>query len=131
MTNCIAIAIRTSLSNGPVGFWGSVRTSPIFWLRRMSSCCRPYPKGFPFVLLEALAMGCPVVASRVNGVPELIEDHKTGLLVPPRDPQALARAIREATELFNPCIGDGNSRASRGTEAVYSGPNGCEYDGDL
>ncbi|MDE3049551.1 MAG: glycosyltransferase [Nitrospirota bacterium] len=50
-------------------------------------------EGFPFVLLEALAMGCPVVASRVNGVPELIEDHKTGLLVPPRDPQALARAI--------------------------------------
>ena len=52
-------------------------------------------EGFPFVLLEALAMGCPVVASRVNGVPELIEDHKTGLLVPPRDPQALVAAIRE------------------------------------
>jgi glycosyltransferase involved in cell wall biosynthesis len=52
-------------------------------------------EGFPFVLLEALAMGCPVVASRVNGVPELIEDHTTGLLVPPRDPQALAAAIRE------------------------------------
>jgi glycosyltransferase involved in cell wall biosynthesis len=52
-------------------------------------------EGFPFVLLEALAMGRPVVASRVNGIPELIEDHKTGLLVPPRDPQALARAIRE------------------------------------
>jgi glycosyltransferase involved in cell wall biosynthesis len=52
-------------------------------------------EGFPFVLLEALAMGCPVVASRVNGVPELIENRKTGLLVPPRDPQALETAIRE------------------------------------
>jgi glycosyltransferase involved in cell wall biosynthesis len=52
-------------------------------------------EGFPFVLLEALAMGLPVVASQVNGVPELIGDHKTGLLVPPRDPQALATAIRE------------------------------------
>jgi glycosyltransferase involved in cell wall biosynthesis len=52
-------------------------------------------EGFPFVLLEALAMGCPVVASRVNGVPELIEDHKTGLLVPAGDSQALSRAIRE------------------------------------
>ena len=52
-------------------------------------------EGFPFVLLEALAMGCPVVASQVNGVPELIEDHKTGLLVPPRNPQALEAAIRE------------------------------------
>ena len=52
-------------------------------------------EGFPFVLLEALAMGCPVVASRVNGIPELIEDRKTGFLVPARDPQALAIAIRE------------------------------------
>jgi glycosyltransferase involved in cell wall biosynthesis len=47
-------------------------------------------------------MGCPVVASRVNGVPELIEDHKTGLLVPPRDPQALARAIRELLNYSTP-----------------------------
>ncbi len=52
-------------------------------------------EGFPFVLLEALAMGCPVVASRVNGIPELIEDHKTGFLVPARDPHALMVAIRE------------------------------------
>src|SRR5207247_5314488 len=59
-------------------------------------------EGFSFVLLEALAMGCPVVASRVNGVPELIEDHKTGLLVPPRDPQALARAIRELLNYSTP-----------------------------
>ncbi|MDP1946238.1 MAG: glycosyltransferase family 4 protein [Nitrospirota bacterium] len=52
-------------------------------------------EGFPFVLLEALAMGCPVVASRVNGIPELIEEGKTGLLVPARDPQALALAIQK------------------------------------
>ncbi|MGH7165391.1 MAG: glycosyltransferase [Nitrospiraceae bacterium] len=52
-------------------------------------------EGFPFVLLEALAVGCPVVASRVNGVPELVEHASTGRLVPPRDPHALAREIRE------------------------------------
>jgi glycosyltransferase involved in cell wall biosynthesis len=40
-------------------------------------------------------MGCPVVASQVNGIPEMIENHKTGLLVPARDPQALAAAIQE------------------------------------
>jgi glycosyltransferase involved in cell wall biosynthesis len=57
-------------------------------------------EGFPFVLLEALAMGCPVVASRVNGTPELIEHHKTGLLVPARDSQALMMAIQEV--LSNP-----------------------------
>ena len=52
-------------------------------------------EGFPFVLLEALAMGCPVVASRVNGIPELIEDHKTGFLVSARDSHALVVAIRK------------------------------------
>jgi len=57
-------------------------------------------EGFPFVLLEALAMGCPVVASRVNGIPELIENQKTGLLVPLRNPHALMVAIREV--LSNP-----------------------------
>lgn len=52
-------------------------------------------EGFPFVLLEALAAGRPVVASRVNGVPELIEDGKTGRLVPPRDAGALSSALHE------------------------------------
>jgi glycosyltransferase involved in cell wall biosynthesis len=51
-------------------------------------------EGFPFVILEALAMSRPVVATAVNGVPEIIEDGKSGLLVPPRNPQALEAAIR-------------------------------------
>lgn len=46
-----------------------------------------------YVLLEAGAAELPVIASRVGGIPEIIEDHKTGLLVPPRDPAAIARAI--------------------------------------
>jgi glycosyltransferase involved in cell wall biosynthesis len=68
-------------------------------------------EGFPFVLLEALAMGCPVVATRVNGVPELVEDHKTGLLVSARDPQALAAAIREV--LSDPAAASGMGAAGR------------------
>lgn len=50
-------------------------------------------EGFPFVLLEALAMSRPVVATAVNGVPEIIHDGSTGLLVPPGDPPALEEAI--------------------------------------
>lgn len=43
--------------------------------------------------LEWLAAGRPVVATRVGGIPELVDDGRTGLLVPPRDPAALAAAI--------------------------------------
>ena len=45
---------------------------------------------FGVVLAEAQAMGLPIVATRVGGVPEVVDDGVTGFLVPPRDPQALA-----------------------------------------
>jgi glycosyltransferase involved in cell wall biosynthesis len=46
------------------------------------------------VLMEALACGAPVVATAISGIPELVEHERTGLLVPPRDAGALARALR-------------------------------------
>ena len=51
-------------------------------------------EGLPFVVLEAMAMSRPVVASMVNGVPEIIQNGRNGLLVPPRDTHALETAIR-------------------------------------
>jgi glycosyltransferase involved in cell wall biosynthesis len=50
--------------------------------------------GIPVALMEAMAVGCPVVSCPVSGVPELIRDGEHGLLVPPHDPQALAIALR-------------------------------------
>lgn len=50
-------------------------------------------EGFGLVLLEAMAVGTPVIATRVGGVPEVVEDGVTGLLVPPADPGKLAKAI--------------------------------------
>jgi glycosyltransferase involved in cell wall biosynthesis len=49
--------------------------------------------GIPNVLLEAMAMRVPVVSSRFSGIPEAVEDGCTGLLVPPRDTEALAGAL--------------------------------------
>lgn len=50
-------------------------------------------EGMPFSILEAMAAARPVVATRVDGVPEVVVDGETGLLVPPREPQRLAEAI--------------------------------------
>lgn len=49
--------------------------------------------GLPTVLLEAMALGTPCVATPVTGIPEVIEHEVTGLLVPERDPSALAAAL--------------------------------------
>ena len=50
-------------------------------------------EAFGLVLLEALAQGTPVIASRVGGIPEFIEPERSGLLVPPHDAPALAEAM--------------------------------------
>jgi glycosyltransferase involved in cell wall biosynthesis len=52
-------------------------------------------EGIPNAILEALAVGTPVVATAVGGVPHLIKDRKTGLLVPPGDPVSLGRGVAE------------------------------------
>jgi glycosyltransferase involved in cell wall biosynthesis len=49
--------------------------------------------GIPNVLLEAMAMGLPVVSTSVSGVPEIIEDDNTGLLIPPGDAAELSKAL--------------------------------------
>jgi glycosyltransferase involved in cell wall biosynthesis len=49
--------------------------------------------GIPVVLMEAMAMGIPAVSTYVSGIPELIEDGRSGLLVNEKDPEALADAI--------------------------------------
>ena len=56
------------------------------------------PDPLPNSALEAAAAGCCVVASDVGGLPEIIRDGETGVLVPPDDPAALARALAELAD---------------------------------
>jgi len=50
-------------------------------------------EGFGLVLIEAMAAGVPVIGTNVPGIRDVIEDGISGLLVPPRNPRALANAI--------------------------------------
>ena len=52
-------------------------------------------EGISLTLLESMSAGVPAIATRVGGTPEVIQHGRTGLLVPPRDPQALADAIQQ------------------------------------
>lgn len=52
-------------------------------------------EGTPMVLLEAMVIGVPVIASEVGGIGELIKDSKTGLLIEPRDSEAIVKSVNE------------------------------------
>ncbi len=55
-------------------------------------------EGFGIVLLEAMSMGKPIVATTVGGIPEVVEDRVTGFLVPPKNSSALAQRIIDLLE---------------------------------
>jgi glycosyltransferase involved in cell wall biosynthesis len=76
-------------------------------------------EAFPNGVVEAMAAGLPVVASEVGGIPELITNGGTGMLVPPGDPQELATAIIRL--LSDPAAASALSTAARATiERRYS-----------
>jgi glycosyltransferase involved in cell wall biosynthesis len=50
-------------------------------------------EGTPTSIMEAMAAGLPIVATRTGGIPELVQDGRNGLIVPPADPEALAEAM--------------------------------------
>jgi glycosyltransferase involved in cell wall biosynthesis len=68
-------------------------------------------EGLSNSILEAMSAGVPVVATRVGGNPEIVQDGVTGVLVPVKDAAALARAIR--TLLENPDLARRLGRAGR------------------
>jgi len=77
-------------------FLGSVSRQEVLRLFRAAdaSVLSSSWENFPHTVVEALAVGCPVIATAVGGVPEVVRDGENGLLVPPDNPEALADAVR-------------------------------------
>ena len=80
---------------GRVRFLGSVPRETVLRLFRAAdaSLLPSAWENFPHTVVESLAVGCPVIATAVGGVPEVVRDGENGLLVPSGDPVALADAI--------------------------------------
>ncbi len=74
-------------------------------------------EGFPNSVVEAMAMGVPVIASNVGGIPDAVEDGRTGLLVAPGDAESLRRALVRLIddEMFRRSAGE-SSRIKAGAE---------------
>ncbi|MDZ7291895.1 MAG: glycosyltransferase [candidate division KSB1 bacterium] len=86
--------------------------------------------GIPNVLVEAMAMGIPVVSTSISGIPELIENGVNGLLVAEKDPSALAEAI--ATLLRQPELAQRLGRAGRAkVERDFDARRNVEKIGEL
>lgn len=72
---------------------------PLDWLRALDAfALSSWGEGMGSVLLEALACRLPIAATTAGGIPEVLEDDRTALLVPPRDPGALAGALGRLLE---------------------------------
>jgi glycosyltransferase involved in cell wall biosynthesis len=81
---------------GRARFLGSISRERVLGLFRAAdaSVLSSAWENFPHTVVEALAVGCPVIATAVGGVPEVVREGENGLLVPPNDAAALAAAIR-------------------------------------
>lgn len=86
---------RTLGLDGVVRFLGTVHDVPGLLAGARLFVLPSLTEGVSLTLLEAMARGLPVVATAVGGTPEVVADAQTGCLVPPRDPQTLARAVQD------------------------------------
>lgn len=97
----LRVAIREQGLDGSVRLGGPRKLEEVRDLLRGASACvlacergsGGLMDGIPVVLMEAMALGVPAVSTRISGIPELIEDGRTGLLAAPGDPRSLAEAL--------------------------------------
>jgi glycosyltransferase involved in cell wall biosynthesis len=83
-----------------IDFRGQMSHSELMSVRRdhFATIVASQYESMGYSVLEAMSVGCPVVATSVGGIPELIGDMRNGLLVPPRDVGATVKACRRLLE---------------------------------
>ena len=86
--------VRSGLRHRKAGEFLGFRDDASDWIAASDVVALPSSQeGLPVALAEAHACGKPVVATRVDGIPEIVDDGVTGILVPPRDTPALTKAV--------------------------------------
>jgi glycosyltransferase involved in cell wall biosynthesis len=76
-----------------IAFAGFQRDTKPYYAMATAVAVPSHSEGSPNVVLEAMAAGLPLAANAVGGVPEILEEGVTGLMVPPRNPDAMAKAL--------------------------------------
>ncbi len=119
--NYIRNRIPGALESGAVRWLGQQPKSAIPGYRRQAMvtvACSRY-ENFPYVVLENMALGCPQVAARVGGIPEILEHDTHALLHEPGDPEDVASKV--VTLLENPMTAAhlGNSAAVHGHRSYH------------
>jgi len=108
-----------------VRFVGAVNQDEIrtYYQRADIFALASFAEGIPVVLMEAMAMEIPCVATRITGIPELIEDGVSGLLVSPSDVEGMAAAmlrLMESAELRESLGKAGRQRVQQDYELAVS-----------
>jgi glycosyltransferase involved in cell wall biosynthesis len=102
--------LEARVAEGVLEWWGFRDDMPEVLRQAHIACLPSYREGMPKFLLEASAAGLPLVATDVPGCRDIVQPGINGLLVPPRDPAALADALQKLIE-------DAELRVRLGTQA--------------
>jgi glycosyltransferase involved in cell wall biosynthesis len=95
---------------------GAVAKAPRLLRHFQFSVLSSSEESFPNALVDSMAAGLAVVATHVGGIPELVRDGVDGVLVPPGNPDALARAMLQLLETPELTAGMGRSARQRASE---------------